>query len=64
VILTAAVAALLAAGCGGPTNSDPKPAAGAKEDPRLKRASPGGAGVGVTRQPQEQLKRPTGRAAE
>jgi hypothetical protein len=63
VILTAAAAALLAAGCGGPSNSDPKPGAGVKEDPRLKRAGPGPAG-GPAKQNQGQTQRPTGRAAE
>ena len=63
VILTAAAAALLAAGCGGPTNSDPKPSAGVKEDRRLKRAGVGPAG-GATKQGGVQVQRPGGKAAE
>src|SRR5262249_61651435 len=41
VILTAVVGAAVAAGCGGPKSADPK-VTGGKEDPRIKRAEPGG----------------------
>jgi hypothetical protein len=59
VILTAVAAAVLAAGCGGPTTSEPKNAAG-KEDPRIKRANTGGAGKGAP----AALKAPGGKGAQ
>ncbi len=40
MVLTCVAAGLLAAGCGGPKATEPK-AVGAKEDPRIQRASPG-----------------------
>jgi hypothetical protein len=51
---------VVAIGCGGPKASDPK-APGAKEDPRIQRASPGG---GTTTQQPSSLSKPTGKAAE
>jgi hypothetical protein len=47
MVLTCVAAGLLAAGCGGPKATEPK-AVGVKGDPRIQRASPGGA---ATQQP-------------
>jgi hypothetical protein len=60
VILTALVGAAVAAGCGGPKSADPK-VTGGKEDPRIKRAEPGG---GPATQGVAPLKKPSGKEAK